>query len=93
MKNHLSMELSMGAGGSSWFWGRGGSWSGETRLAEWATVRLALCNVSGHVPPKSETEQENLRSDAAGGGLASNELLPGLVALTDDIHGVAVSSC
>lgn len=46
MKNHLSMEASMGAGGSSWFWGRGGSWSGETRLAEWLTVRLVLCCLS-----------------------------------------------
>jgi hypothetical protein len=42
MKNHLSMELSMGAGGSSWCWGMGGSWSGETRLTEWPTVRLVL---------------------------------------------------
>jgi hypothetical protein len=46
MKNHLSMELSMGAAGSSWFWGRGGSWSGETRLVEWLTVRLVLSLVS-----------------------------------------------
>jgi hypothetical protein len=43
MKNHLSIEASMGAGGSSWFWGRGGSWSGVTRLLEWLTVRLVLC--------------------------------------------------
>jgi hypothetical protein len=50
MKNHLSMELSMGAAGSSWFWGRGGSWSGETRLVEWLTVRLVLSLVSLGLP-------------------------------------------
>jgi hypothetical protein len=42
MKNHLSMELSIFAGGRSSFGGRGGSWSGETRLGEWPTVRLVL---------------------------------------------------
>ena len=86
MKNHLSMELSMGAGGSSWFWGRGGSWSGETRLAEWPTVRLVLSLVSFGSPTQSEGG--NLRGNAAGGGLARDELLPGLAALADDVHGV-----
>lgn len=42
MKNHLSMELSILAGGRSSFGGRGGSWSGETRLGECDTVRLVL---------------------------------------------------
>lgn len=45
MKNHLSMELSIFSGGRSWLGGRGGSWSGETRLGEWATVRLVLYRV------------------------------------------------
>ena len=30
----------------------------------------------------------NLRRDIAGGGLAGDELLPGLAALADDVHGV-----
>jgi hypothetical protein len=47
MKNHLSIELSMGAGGRFSWAGRGGSCSGETRLAECPTVRLVLfCCVS-----------------------------------------------
>lgn len=75
----------MGAGGSSWFWGRGGSWSGETRLAEWLTVRLVLCAVSDY--PRTR-RQINVRGNAAGGRLARDELLPGLAALADDVHGV-----
>lgn len=35
-------------------------------------------------------DAENLRRDATGGGLASNEAVPSLSALTDDVHGVAV---
>ncbi len=42
MKNHLSMEGSMGAAASSSFCLRGGSCSGETRVGEWLTVRLVL---------------------------------------------------
>lgn len=42
MKNHLSIELSIFAGWTSWFSGRGGSWLGSTRLGEWPTVRLVL---------------------------------------------------
>lgn len=36
---------------------------------------------------------ENLRGDAAGLGLAGDESLPSLGALTDDVHGVAVAFC
>lgn len=43
MKNHLSIELSIGAGGRFWFAGRGGSCETFTLLAEWSTVRLVLC--------------------------------------------------
>lgn len=42
MKNHLSIEASIFSGGSSWLAGMGGSWSGETRLGDWLTVRLVL---------------------------------------------------
>jgi len=42
MKNHLSIELSIGAGGRSWLGGKGGSWAASTRLCEWPTVRLVL---------------------------------------------------
>jgi hypothetical protein len=49
MKNHLSMEASIFSGGRSWFGGSGGSWSGATRLGEWATVTLELIEgQSGH---------------------------------------------
>lgn len=34
---------------------------------------------------------KDLRRDAVGGGLASDELLPGLGALVDDVHGVATN--
>lgn len=46
MKNHLSIELSIFSAGRFSLGGRGGSWSGETRLGEWPTVRLVLLIVS-----------------------------------------------
>jgi hypothetical protein len=42
MKNHLSIDESIFSGGRFSLGGRGGSWSGETRLGEWDTVRLVL---------------------------------------------------
>ena len=42
MKNHLSMELSIGAGGRFWLAGRGGSCAGKTLLLELSTVMLVL---------------------------------------------------
>lgn len=35
-----------------------------------------------------EKRKENLQADLASGGLAGNELLPGIGTLVDDIHGV-----
>ncbi len=58
MKNHLSIELSIFSGGRSWLGGRGGSWSGETRLGEWATVRLVLIL---HVSPRDLQIPKNKR--------------------------------
>ena len=46
MKNHLSMDGSIGAGLRVSFFGIGGSWSGVTLLLEWETVRLVLHNLS-----------------------------------------------
>ena len=90
MKNHLSMELSIFSAGSSWLAGRGGSCEGSTRSADCWTVTLVLwvaVSISG--PGMLSRGVRDLRRDAAGGGLAGDELLPGLGALVDDVHGVA----
>ena len=42
MKNHLSIELSIGSGAKFSLAGIGGSWLGSTRLGEWETVKLVL---------------------------------------------------
>jgi hypothetical protein len=47
MKNHLSMEASIFSGCIFSSWGMCGSWSGETRLGDWETVRLVLCLCQG----------------------------------------------
>ena len=42
MKNHLSTEGSIGAGGRFSWSGMRGSWEGSMRAGEWPTVRLVL---------------------------------------------------
>lgn len=85
MKNHLSMELSILAGGSSWWAGRGGSCSTLTRWGECATVTLVL-----HLSVRMNwTKGGSIRGDTTGVSLASDEAVPSLSALTDDVHGVA----
>jgi hypothetical protein len=42
MKNHLSIEASIFSGSKFSSLGMCGSWSGETRLGDCETVRLAL---------------------------------------------------
>lgn len=88
MKNHLSIELSIGSGARFSLGGRGGRSLGVTRLGEWATVRLVLSGVLA-----STIGVENwgyIRRDTTRLGLAGDEFLPGLGAFMDDIHGIAI---
>jgi hypothetical protein len=85
MKNHLSMLGSIDAGATFSFGGIGGSWSGETRLGDCLTVRLVL----QHILAKFlEEVGSNIRRNITRVGLASDELLPSLSTLTNDISGV-----
>jgi hypothetical protein len=88
MKNHLSMELSIFSGGRSWLGGRAGSWSEGMRLGECETAVLALVELVV-LYNITKIADEFLHRDALGVGLASDQALPGLGALTDDVHGVA----
>jgi hypothetical protein len=63
----------------------GSSW-GETRLGDSPTETLVLENVSRL--SSLWCCWLHLQSDATGLGLAGDELVPGLGALTDDVHGV-----
>lgn len=93
MKNHLSIELSIFSGRRSSLGGRGGSWSGETRLGEWPTVRLVLVRLVSKACPTAGEPSLNLRRDVTGLDLAGNEPVPGLGALPDDVHGVTSVVC
>jgi len=87
MKNHLSMLGSIGAGAMFSFCGMGGSWSGLTRLGDCLTVRLVLWNCQFKVC-ETYTRGNNLRRDVTWLGLASDELLPSLSTLTDNVGGI-----
>jgi hypothetical protein len=69
------------------FCGMGGSWSGLTRLGDCLTVRLVLWNSQFKVC-ETYTRGNNLRRDVTWLGLASNELLPSLSTLTDNVGGI-----
>jgi len=86
MKNHLSMLGSMGAGALLSPWGMS-SLLASVRSLECETVVLALFILSALVGRFLDSAQ-NLQVDVTLVGLASDELLPGLGALSDDIHGV-----
>jgi len=85
MKNHLSMLGSIGAGATFSFGGIGGSWSGETRFGDCLTVRLVLQHI---LESFYKVVCSHLRGNITGVGLASDELLPRLSTLTDNISGV-----
>ena len=95
MKNHLSMELSIFSGASSWWGGSWGSWSGLTRLGDSLTAVLVLAQVSTGRGPCSFRRfmcGGDSQREAARGRLAGDQALPGLTTLVDNIHGVAGSS-
>lgn len=58
IKNHLSIELSMGAGGRSWSGGRGGRSLGRTWLGEWVTVRFVLQTLVSDQATKTGMDRE-----------------------------------
>jgi hypothetical protein len=85
MKNHLSMLGSIGAGAMFSFCGIGGSCEGSRRLGECLTVTLVL---QGGLEEFLNMTYLNLRGNITRVGLASDELLPSLSTLTDDISSV-----
>ena len=90
MKNHLSMEASILSGGRFSLGGSGGSCSGATRLGECETVRFVLVKELAVPATYILMHEVSLRRDVARLRLAGDEALPGLSALTDDVHGVPV---
>lgn len=87
MKNHLSTLPSIGAGGRFSPLGMLASWDCSTRSEEVSTVELALFQLAG-IRTHRQQNDKNLQVDVTLGGLSSNEVLPRLSALMDNVKSV-----